>query len=265
MYSGSTVPVDRPARADEKTFEDFAQRPFWHAEEGAALVLGFTPRRGKLKYRPFDDKEHDRTPGAEKAVSWGQLFAGELGEILSRYSQAVESRGWDFRASYPYVAPAAFIEFCDRSGMQLPAGLRKAIRRSPPRSSMPTGSSRIKQKRRRASTIAKRKSSYAAQTHQVAVVLREANVKVSAAQLQELVEWQATLDRNVKQSTFQTYVRAWRRNGGTQKPMAKVLRDVLWPESGRPSEEQLAEQKMRMPIEYAEILSGKSLPKKFLK
>ena len=126
MYSGSTVPVDRPARADEKTFEDFAQRPFWHAEEGAALVLGFTPRRGKLKYRPLDDKEHDRTPGAEKAVSWGQLFAGELGEILSRYSQAVESRGWDFRASYPYVAPAAFIEFCDRSGMQLPAGLRKA-------------------------------------------------------------------------------------------------------------------------------------------
>ena len=131
---------------------------------------------------------------------------------------------------------------------------------------MQTGNRRIKQKRRRASTVAKRKSSYAAQTHQVAVVLREANVKVSAAQLQELVEGHAPpLDRNVKHSTFQTYVRDWRRNGRTQKRMAKVLRDVLWPESGRPSEEQLAEQKMRMPIEYAEILSGKSLPKKFLK
>jgi hypothetical protein len=131
---------------------------------------------------------------------------------------------------------------------------------------MQTGNRRIKQKRRRASTVAKRKSIYAAYTHRVAVVLQKAKVKVSAAQLQELVEGHAPpLDRNVKHSTFQTYVRDWRRNGRTQKRMAKVLRDVLWPESGRPSEEQRAEQKVRMPTEYAAILSGKPPSKKFLK
>jgi hypothetical protein len=278
MYIGSTVPTDRPTAATQETFNEYAQRRSWHAEEGAALACGIVPRKGNLSYRPYDDSVEQSS-----RRTWGHLFADGIGRILTLYERAVRASDWDFLAPYPYVAPVAFIAFCDEVGVRIPPGLRASVERfaksqqaGPDNENAAVRSTgteavsskrqiRDRKKRRRQTVLEKRKSTCARLAMPVAAKLKDAGVRISITQLQVLVQSNAPLDRTVGESTFQNYVTEWRRG---QSKLARLLRVVLWPEAGRPTNNLLIKQKTkireRLP-EYSEILFGDGRPKKLLK
>lgn len=280
MYYGNTVPASWPERASRETYEEYAKRPSWHIEEAAALVAGFVPRHEQyLNFRPLHDRPRQPMPSG-RAKTWGQLLEGPVGTSISLYARARHVRDWDFSANDLYVTPSKFLEFCSEVGIRVPRDLHKAVEKSTRRKSS-TGDrvlrdvsdpirvdataarrrsySRLEKrkdkKRRRHSVVVRREALYKDQARQISADLRSAAVRVTANQLQELVERCALLDRTVVGRTFQGYLEKWRSaKSGAERSFAIVLNQVLRGEPGCPSEDDRADQKKRMPKKYAELL-----------
>jgi hypothetical protein len=259
MYVGNTIPADWPQPASAATYASYARKPSWHFEEAVALVAGFTPRDAEyLDYRPMDGAPTAPKPYPE-AKTWGQLFDGIIGEYTSLYTRARHASGCDFAAHHPYVSPDAFLVFCNKAGIHIPPELLEALRQV-------TSHARQRQvetRRSRGSGVPKRNALYKTHTSQVAAELSIAGVRaVSVAQLQELVEASATFDRTITQSAFKHHLDEWR-DESSAGPLAKLLEEILRREPGRPTDEEVEDQKKRMPDKYATVLWPTDKTRKF--
>ena len=250
MYCGNTIPADWPQHANRSAYRKYALLPSWHIEEATALVAGYIPREARsLAFFPLHDTPDIPMPSPQ-AKTWGQLLDGTIGNNMALYARARRARHGDLPPDDLYVVPREFMRFCKRVGIGVPAGLRAAVAAAVRGGSRSPGDTRIDKQHRSRTVIAKRKAIYKTHTIDIASVLRSAGARVAVSQLQKLVEARATLDRTIRTRTYQGYLVEWRGS----RLIARTLNQVLRAAPGRPTEEELEEQRAKLPREFADIL-----------
>src|SRR6266480_1317426 len=129
MYAGNTVPTEWPKRANRSTYETYAKLPSWHVEEAASLTAGH-PAPKPLSEFPSDRRCAGKPKPYEDAKTWGVLLeeTGPVGRVISLLARAQGLSNWGFSGSDLYIAPAEFVDFCDKYGVTVPDDLRETVR-----------------------------------------------------------------------------------------------------------------------------------------
>ncbi len=262
MYSGRTVPHDWPTRATRETYALYAAKPSWHIEEATTLAAGFRPRNPfYLNFQPMEGAPTEPKPRSD-AKTWAQLFDGPIGQNISAYARARRVVGWRFPADELYVSPSQFLEFCSKSGIQVPRALTEAVKAVPRRRTSSATRVDTDKTIRRPSAVATREAQYKKSAGPIVAKLKTNGVRVSASQLKVLIEHDARPDRTVKPRTFQGYIDRWKERVAADRKLARLLPQVLRKEAGRPGDDEVEEQKNKMPKEYSAVLWTSLLQRK---
>jgi hypothetical protein len=259
MYYGvNMVPPYWPRNANKKTYRKYAQIPAWHVEEAAALVAGYVPRHADdLHAYPLHDIPKKGKPYRGRKT-WGQLISGPVGKIMALFERVQRVSPGRYSNDDLYVEPCKFLEFCAQNNIPIPPDLREAVPGAPRRTSSPTLGKRAEKKRRIELARAKLMARYERHAAQILGDLNAAGVRVSIPQLYELVDHYVKLDpahdRTAQLGKFKGYIEKWRGHKSSTSSLARSINKVLRDEPGRPSDDELAQQKKKMPQKHAQIL-----------